>query len=38
MEWLSSIDFTDPFMLVIYAPVVLGIAYAVFTVWGRSGD
>jgi len=38
MEWLQSIDYTDPYMIVVYGPVVVGIAYIVFTLWGRTGD
>ena len=38
MEWLQSIDYTDPFTIVIYAPVILGIGYIVITMWGRRND
>ena len=38
MEFLKSIDYTDPFTIVIYAPIILAVAYLIFTMWGRSND
>lgn len=38
LEWLESIDYSDPMTIVVYAPVLLGIAYIVFTIWGRMKD